>query len=112
MHRRVSSGARGDVSSSGLQPPRPRAPLIERGRLGRALRFAASLGVASWAVGCGTVCDDASTICGFEVAPADCTDATGCASLCIVDWNSCDVNNADAPESKCIAACLAQVEET
>lgn len=75
-----------------------------------ALALAASMGAA----GCGTVCDDASTICGFETTETstDCTGATECASLCIVDWDSCDVNDTESAESKCIAQCLAQAEDT
>ena len=58
--------------------------------------------------GCGTSCDDAETICGFEITEAstDCVDVTECASLCIVDRDSCNVNDPDAPESICIAHCL------
>lgn len=106
-----ASSAHHREKRSGLRP-RARASLLERVGLGSALRSFALLGVSLYALGCGTVCDDASTICGFEVAPADCVDATECASLCIVDRDSCDVNNPDAPESKCIAACLAEPEET
>ncbi len=75
---------------------------------------AIALAVALLAAGCGTTCDDASTICGFETteSPTDCTGATECASLCIVDWDGCDVNNAESHESKCIAQCLAQPEAT
>ena len=63
---------------------------------------------------CGTVCEDADTICGFEAdeTSTDCEDVNECAALCIVDADACDVNNAEARESKCIAACLAQPEPT
>ena len=64
--------------------------------------------------GCGDVCDDAAQICGFDIAEtsADCSDANECASICIVDRDSCDVNNADAPVAKCIAKCLEEPEGT
>ena len=59
-------------------------------------------------VGCGTVCDDASAICGLEIAnqPEECTGTTECAALCIVDWEACNVNEPTAPESECITACV------
>lgn len=69
---------------------------------------------ASMLVGCGTVCEDAATICGFDEAQAsdDCAGVEECASLCIIDRDSCEVNDPDMPESKCIADCLAQEEGT
>ncbi len=93
---------------------RSRSGRLHTGRLGASRLRLALLVIGLGGVGCGTVCDDASTICGFETtsSAADCVDANECASLCIVDWDSCDVNNADAPESKCIAACLTQAEDT
>jgi hypothetical protein len=62
--------------------------------------------------GCGTVCDDAATICGFDEAtrPDDCAGVDECAAICVVDWDGCDVNDPETPESKCIAACLEQGE--
>ena len=76
-----------------------------------ALRPAMAL-VFALAGGCGTVCDDANTICGIEEleASTDCEDVSECASLCIVDEDACEVNNPEAPEAKCIAQCLAQPE--
>jgi len=58
--------------------------------------------------GCGDACDDAATVCGFDVEAQqqDCSGVTECASLCIVDWDSCNVNDAASPESLCIAECL------
>ena len=69
--------------------------------------------LASMLAGCGTVCEDAATICGFDEAQAsdDCSGVEECASLCIIDQDSCEVNDPDTAESKCIAQCLAQGEE-
>jgi len=101
--------------------PAPRchsSPLLRRPdgwhqRFG-ALRPVVAVAVVALAGGCGAVCDDANTICGFEAldASTDCADVSECAALCIVDQDACDVNNAEAPESKCIAQCLAQPEAT
>lgn len=63
--------------------------------------------------GCGTVCEDAATICGFDEAQAsdDCVGVEECASLCIIDADSCDVNDPEKYESECIAQCLAAGED-
>jgi hypothetical protein len=63
---------------------------------------------------CGDVCDDATQICGFDIAEtsADCSGVNECASICIVDWDSCDVNNAESKVAQCIATCLDAPEET
>lgn len=77
-------------------------------------RIAAALAplVASLLVGCATYCEDAATICGFDEAQAsdDCSGVEECAALCVIDGDSCDVNDAGSPESKCIAECLAAGE--
>jgi hypothetical protein len=79
-----------------------------------ALRRTIALVVVALTGACGTVCDDANTICGFEAdeTSTECEDVTECAALCIVESEACDVNNAEAPESKCIADCVAQPEGT
>lgn len=78
----------------------------------RSSRLLALLAVAGLSIGCGTVCDDAGTVCGFEDSIADdCSGVTECAALCIVDWGACNVNDAESPEAQCIAACLEAAEE-
>jgi hypothetical protein len=74
--------------------------------------LAALVVAATAGLGCGTVCDDAVDVCGFEESsqPEDCSGATECASLCIVDWDSCNVNDAESAVAKCIARCLEQAE--
>ncbi len=64
------------------------------------------------AAGCGTVCDDAGTVCGFGDSIADdCSGVNECAALCIVDWDSCNVNDSESAEAQCIALCLEKSEE-
>jgi hypothetical protein len=76
-------------------------------------RAVAALGLVIAAAGCGTVCDDAADVCGFDETTLsdDCSGVNECAAVCIVDWDACNVNDTETPESKCIASCLAQAEE-
>jgi hypothetical protein len=83
-----------------------------RQSLVRSALLAALSACAGLATGCGTVCDDAGTVCGFEDSIADdCSGVTECAALCIVDWDACNVNDAESEEAKCIAVCLEAAEE-
>jgi hypothetical protein len=83
-----------------------------RQSLVRSALLAALSACAGLTIGCGTVCDDAGTVCGFEDSIADdCSGVTECAAECIVDWDDCDVNDPESEEAQCIAVCLEAAEE-
>lgn len=60
-----------------------------------------------------SVCDDANKVCeAAETADADeCNSAAECVANCVVEWDSCELDDPESDEAKCAAECPPSEEE-
>ncbi len=68
---------------------------------------------ASWGGCTVSVCDDANKVCEADASTAadECTAAAECIASCVVEWDSCELDDPESDEAKCGAECPPTDEE-